>query len=140
VKFTSDNTATLTLQAAGGTLPLRIAENDDYEVHKLFGVSTKTMVNTHASKYATNGYGYADDKEPVTDIYVTGIDKANWGNDIKLEVQKDGVWYEITAKTGAPAAKLCVDPKFQWANEKVSIKSMYSKFTGWVSDPTVMWY
>ena len=140
VKFTSDNTATLTLQAAGGTLPLRIAENDDYEVHKLFGVSTKTMVNTHASKYATNGYGYADDKEPVTDILVTGIDKANWGNDIKLEVQKDGVWYEITAKTGDPAAKLCVDPKFQWANEKVSIKSMYSKFTGWVSDPTVMWY
>lgn len=140
VKFTSDNTATLTLQAAGGTLPLRIAENDDYEVHKLFGVSTKTMVNTHASKYATNGYGYADDKDPVTDILVTGIDKANWGNDIKLEVQKDGVWYEITAKTGDPAAKLCVDPKFQWANEKVSIKSMYSKFTGWVSDPTVMWY
>ena len=38
---------TITLQAAGGKLPLCIGElEDENEVHKLFGVNINTMVNT----------------------------------------------------------------------------------------------
>ena len=45
VTFTSDNTADITLIAAGGTLPLTVAGQ---EVHSKFGVNTDVMVNTGA--------------------------------------------------------------------------------------------
>ena len=142
VTFTSATTATITLKAAGGTLPLRVAGR---EVHKEFGdYPTTTMINTHAAKYATNGYGYADNV-PEVSFPVENIDRDENGKDILIEVQKqdeDGndKWYPITAEQGEPAAKLGVDPKFQWVDEKVSLKSVYDQVTGWVANPDVKWY
>ena len=52
------NKTTIILQAAGGKLPLRIGVLDDeHEVHKLFGVSLNTMVNTE---------DWTAHKDPVT--------------------------------------------------------------------------
>lgn len=134
--------ATITLRAAGGTLPLRVAGK---EVHKEFGdYPVTTMINTHAQKYATNGYGAADNV-PAVSFDVTGLDKTKRGNDILVEVQKTNdngqpEWYEITAKQGEPAAKIAVDPKFEWCLEKVSLKSKYTNFTKWVENPDFVWY
>lgn len=142
VTFTSETTATITLKAAGGTLPLRVA---GIEVHDKFGgYSVKTMINTHAAKYATNGYAYADNV-PEVSFDISGIDRNENGKDILVEVQKqdengNDKWYPITAEQGEPAAKLGVDPKFQWVDEKVSLKSVYDQFTGWVANPSVKWY
>ena len=41
---TVNGATVVTLQAAGGTMPLYIEDN---EVHELFGVSQSTMVNTY---------------------------------------------------------------------------------------------
>lgn len=142
VEFTSETTAKVTLRAAGGTLPLTV---DGHEVHAAFGVTdTKTMINTNADRILTDELkkqGYKAAEGLIADPFtVTGIQKSNWGEDIEVKVQKDGEWYSIDATVGGPTAKIGVSTKFQWPNEKQSIKSRYSGFTGWVTDPRLLWY
>lgn len=142
VKFTSSESATVTIVAAGGTLPLEVA---GHEVHEAFGVTDKkTMINTQAGRILTEelknqGYKAADGLKAQS-FTVNGIDRTKWGEDIPVRVQKDGQWYTIEATVGGPTAKIGVDPRFVWPNEKQSIKSKYEGFTGWVTDPTKLWY
>lgn len=142
VKFTSATSATVTIVAAGGTLPLEVA---GHEVHAAFGVSnTKTMINTKAARILTDelkkqGYQAADG-QTAQSFTVNGIDRTKWGEDIPVRVQKNGEWYTIEATVGGPTAKIGVDPRFNWPDEKQSIKSKYEGFTGWVTDPTKLWY
>lgn len=144
-----DTKATVTLRAAGGTLPLRIAGNDDYEVHKLFQKEVKCMINTNADKILTDelrkqGYTF-DNNVPAVSFEVTVQSKENRGNDILIEVQKadengNPVWYPIEAKQGQPAAKIAVDTKFEWCNEKQSLKDKYRNFVNWVQNKDYVWY
>ena len=145
VKFTSETTADVTLIAAGGTLPLTVAGE---EVHAKFGnYSTNTMINTNASAVAAKAnadagktlYAAVDNVARVT-FPVSGINKANNGNDIVVKVQKGGEWYTIEAKKGEPAAKFGCDPKVSHVSEQVSFKSVYDRFTGWVQNKNVQWY
>lgn len=145
VKFTSETTADVTLIAAGGTLPLTVAGQ---EVHAKFGnYSTNTMINTNAAAVAAkanaaagkNLYAAVDNVAPVT-FQVSGINRANNGNDIVVKVQKGGEWYTIEAKKGMPAAKFGCDPKVNYVNEQISFKAVYDKFTGWVQNKNVQWY
>jgi hypothetical protein len=145
VKFTSETTADVTLIAAGGTLPLTVAGQ---EVHAKFGnYSTNTMINTNAAAVAAKAnaaagktlYAAVDGVKPVT-FQVTGINRANNGNDIVVKVQKGGEWYDIEAKKGMPAAKFGCDPKVNYVNEQISFKAVYDKFTGWVANKNVQWY
>ena len=142
VEFTSETTAKVTIVAAGGTLPLEVA---GHEVHAAFGVSdTKTMINTKAARILTDelkkqGYKAADGLTAKS-FTVDGIDRTKWGEDIPVRVQKNGEWYTIEATVGGPTAKIGVDLRFNWPDEKQSIKSKYEGFTGWVTDPTKLWY
>lgn len=113
VKF--GNPAKLCLRAAGGTLPLRIAGNNDWEVHKLFKVGVKTMVNTAVGKHT--------ELEPVKFDYTGAISNGEEAKSIKLEVQKNGEWQELTAEIAEPAAKIAIpDTEADWNNERSSIK------------------
>ncbi len=120
--------AVLTLQAAGGTLPLRINEDNNLEVHKLFGVGVKEMVNTQAGP----------SKSPVTidatkgfNVTITTPEEAA---NLKIEVQKeDGTWYPLTAVKGEPASKLAVASSFKWLSERKSIKAEYPLFIDWAT-------
>jgi hypothetical protein len=131
--------ATIVLQAAGGTLPLRIAGNDDWEVHELFQVPVTTMVNTNWS-----GSNSAD-RDPVTltltnfgpyeteDAFLIGV-----RDDITLEVKKTlstgtAQWFPMTANQGEPAAKFAVDGKYQWLDERTNIKAQNGSFVDWVT-------
>ena len=145
VLFTSETTADVTLRAAGGTLPLRVAGE---EVHAKFGnYSTNTMINTNAARVANAAnaaagktlYAAVDNVDPVT-FSVSGINRNNNGNDIKVEVKKGDEWLEIKAEKGKPAAKFGCDPKVNWVNEQVSFKAVYDRFTGWVQNQNVQWY
>jgi hypothetical protein len=143
VHFTSNTAAVVTLRAAGGTLPLRFMRNDELEVHKLFGYgdNTSVMINTDATARGYQTDPEADHKEPVEFAIESGLDRdTNKGNDIIIEVKKNGVWYEITAVKGKPAAKLAVAPQFPWVMEKVPMTSVYDRFSGWVQNPDVRWY
>ena len=119
------------LQAAGAELPIAInGEYDRLEVHKMFGVGDKDMVNTNAPKGVK--------KDPVE---FSIIGKFYTAKDVKIEVKKaDGKWHELYAKTGDAACKIQVTTDFVWPNEQESIKVKYPKFVYWVKDPSVVWY
>ena len=118
-----DGNAYCSLLAAGGTLPLRIAGSDNLEVHSLFGVPVTEMVNTKA--------GHHNDYAPVPFV-LNGITDAQ---NIKLEVNKNGQWLEMTARQGQPAAKIAVPQSVGWCNERQGIN-----FGGWVQDVNYIWW
>ena len=127
------NTTTVTIQAAGGTLPLFV---DGREVHQLFaeanpdkGITTKTMINTNAS----NGVSGLN---PVT--FTIDHIVAPW--DIDVAVIKENNIISLKAETGSPASKIAVDPDFQWVDERTPILVVYPDFERYVQDTTVNWY
>lgn len=135
----SDTQAKIILCAAGGTLPLRIAGLDSWEVHSLFGVDTNVMVNTNW-KGANSATKDAVEVGTVSgDFTTTNFNNAAKG--IKLEVKKtvklaDGTtseeWCEMTAEKGEPAAKFGCKTTYHWMDERTSIKQKVEKFTDWV--------
>ena len=136
VKYDATN-AVVMLQAAGGTLKLRFGNGVDkaWEVHEVFGVEQKVMVNTHAEKIP--GTAYAT-KAPVRVELGYGINSAAEAKDkLIIEVFKNNEWCELTAETAEPAAKIAVDTDYQWLDERTSIKDVYPGFVSWVQNPSV---
>ena len=130
-----DANAVVMLRAAGGTLRLRFGNGDDkvWEVHELFGVEQKVMVNTHAE--VIPGAAHAT-KAPVRQELGYGISSAAEAKTkLKIEVFKNNEWCELTAETAQPAAKIAVDTDYQWLDERMSIKSVYPNFVSWVQNP-----
>jgi hypothetical protein len=126
VTYTSETTATITLQAAGGTLPLTVAGRN---VHDLFNAGETDMINT----------GAGVTRDPVS-FDITCIHKANRGRDIEIKVKKNGEWVELMANKGVAAAKIAVKPTFEWCEEYLDIQLKYPKFKEWVQDKDVIWY
>ena len=108
---------TITLLAAGGTLPLYVGGQ---EVHEMFGVSTKTMVNT----------GAGASKDPVS-FELDGTFNYNAKN-IVVQVEKEGVPVEITAERGMVASKIAVKPNYEWCKERQDIEAKYPVFGQYV--------
>ena len=130
-----DANAVVMLRAAGGTLMLRFGNGDDkvWEVHELFGVEQKVMVNTHAE--VIPGAAHAT-KAPVRQELGYGINSAAEAKTkLKIEVFKNNEWCELTAETAQPAAKIAVDTDYQWLDERMSIKEVYPNFVSWVQNP-----
>lgn len=109
---------TITLQAAGGTLPLYVGGQ---EVHEKFGVSTKTMVNT----------GEGARKDPVS--FVLDGTFEHDANNIVVQVEKEGEPMTITANRGRVASKIAVSPNYEWCTEKQDIVDKYPNFGKYVS-------
>ena len=127
VTFTSDNTADITLIAAGGTLPLTVAGQ---EVHKKFGVNTDVMVNT----------GAGPTKDHVT-FSIGGINRSQNGKDIEIAVEKNGEVFVLTAQKGVPASKIGVPHTFDYCSERQDISKKYPLFSTWVQNgPNVVWW
>ena len=133
---TADDYAKIKLLAAGGTLPLRIAQNDAWEVHKLFGVweegaVKQKMVNTGVAPER----GATCNPVDLTDILQMKIFNAAEANEkLTLEVFKNNAWQEMTAKKGEPACKLAVDDNFEILPERESIKGRYPLFVEWATE------
>ena len=117
--------AVLTLQAAGGTLPLRINGDDNLEVHKLFDADNAVNTGrlTRNAVVINSSLGFTKAINSPEDAYT-----------LKIEVFKDGEWQELTAEKGEPACKLAVDPSFKWLNEKKSIKKEFPLFLDWATN------
>lgn len=121
----------ITLQAAGGTLPLYLnANGKEYEVHECFGVSTATMVNTVAR----------NEKAPVT-IEIPGVALTASEIDIIIGDPATGK-RSLSAECGKAPGKICVKPNYDWTEEREGIGEKYKSFDKWVrgeiSDDT--WY
>lgn len=116
-----DGGAKIRIMAAGGTYPLRINGEDALEVHGLFEVSTKTMVNTFAGKKTD----YDPVIKTITGNFVNS-DNENDASLIKVEVNKGTGYIELTAPTGKVASKICVDPKVDWCDEYQDIDEKWN--------------
>ena len=119
----------ITLQAAGGKLPLRVGVLDDeHEVHNLFGVDVNTMVNTEE---------WTSHKAPVS-FFITG--EYTNAKDIKVWVKKGNDWCELKAEQGKAASKIGVPSTFKWVKELKDIEPIYTKFKDYVSNPSIKWW
>lgn len=127
----SDNlpATVITVRAAGGTLPLSIKIGDtEKEVHEALGVPTSTMVNTNNGTVS----------KPVAIFRLPAYKDLN--NDVKIYVKSGSSTYELTTNLGNAPAKICVETKYQWTDERQSIKAKYPEFTNYVKDTSVAWY
>lgn len=134
----TDDGADCILQAAGATLPIRINQDNNLEIHKMFQVERDVMVNTNAEQKGLKGAT----KEPVKFSLRGAFESIE---DIVIEVDKgdkqNPLWVKFFADPGQPACKIAVDdPKFKWPDERVSIKDVYPLFPDWVANPSVKWY
>ena len=127
--------AKITLQAAGGTLPLRINSTNGsggWEVHQAFKVPVNTMVNTNAkAKGLTNA-----DKAPVVlaEEFEGDFSKANFAKTVKsirVEVYKNKKWMLLEANQGVACCKFGCSIDKKWADERQNIDKKYS-FSEWV--------
>ncbi|MBP5798646.1 MAG: hypothetical protein J6W43_01885 [Prevotella sp.] len=135
------STATITLRAAGGTLPLKIGStngNGGFEVHEAFGnYPTTTMINTNW----TGSNGANDVTASPQTISFSATDEASFlaaVNAIRIEVRKtlpngQYQWFLITAEQGEPAGKFAVPTTVNWCSERSSIKGEYPLFVTWAT-------
>ena len=139
VTYLTATRAKITIQAAGGTMPIYIgSETPENEVHALFGVSHKTMVNTNREGYLNKNVAGVKTCEPVSiEIAVQSQDP----NDIPVTVQAaDGTTYSLSSNTGWPTQKICVPAETGWTNERVGIAEQYPRFSDWVSDSNIKFW
>jgi len=121
----------ITLWAAGGTKNLTVAGK---EVHELFGVPVKTMVNTAAP----NG---KDGLQPVIfriDLgATTDWNKVYDANEIKVYVEGT----ELKAEQGKAPQKVKVAKTTRWMKEMLIITSGYALFSEYATSNTPTdWY
>lgn len=137
-----DDNAKIILQAAGGTLPLRVNSTDGvggFEVHAKFGVETNVMVNTRWKGAA---------RVPAVDcgtITITGgFSEDNFYEtvrNIRVEVEKTGsdgdkVWVVLSApKDNTAPSKFGCPIDTDWVDERVFIDDIYT-FSEWVTGAT----
>ena len=114
----------VTVRAAGGTLPATVAGKD---IHELFGVSTKDMVNTGVKT------------APVAIFRIPQVINAK---DIKIMVGNDDGTWELKTATGAAPQKIVVPSTTRWNKEYKSIVNSYPDFRNYVQDANgfAKWY
>lgn len=158
VELPSPGKVKITLQAAGGTLPLTVGDpttelqsptmemqkdsqgNDmeevmKYEVHRLFKVATTTMVNTNAAGGANRDAVSFEIDNPSSSSDIIVI-----ANAIPIRVYKGGQWIElakavpVSGNATITASKVAVDGTFGWCAERVNItqdpRYQYASYKG----------
>lgn len=114
----------ITLQAAGGTLPLTVA---GIEVHDAFGVGIKDMVNTGTGIVKdTYTFEALEKYNSLIEIPVIVMHNANATN-----MQSYAI--ELKAEIGKAPQKICVPTSFKWPKEYKSIEDAYPGFKNWVN-------
>ena len=139
VTYLTATRAKITIQAAGGTLPIYIgSETPENEVHALFGVHHKTMVNTNREGFLNKNVANVVTRKPVSiEIAVQSQNP----DEIPVRVQAaDGSTYLLSSNTGWPTQKICVPAGTEWTNERVGIADQYPRFSGWVSDSDIKFW
>ena len=106
----------VTVRAAGGTLPATVAGKD---IHELFGVSTKDMVNTGIK---------------TAPVAIFRIPQVNNAKDIHIMVGNDGGTWELKTATGAAPQKILVPSTTRWSKEYKNIVKSYPDFEKYVQN------
>lgn len=116
---------TLRLICAGGTLPLKVMEQ---EVHGLFGETAPNAQGLYRM-YNTGAGPNVDPVEFTIDGTFTTPEQIK---NIIIKVYKNGSWMELKATTGEAACKILVDDTFKPVVERRNIADENKKFTNYV--------
>lgn len=126
---------TIILLAAGGTLPLSVAES--YEVHNVLGGNpTSTIINTIGVGDESYGNSY------VTHAPVTIGTDFNYSSIVEIPIwvrYGNGEVLKLTAEQGWAPHKILVPIGTKWAKERVKIDSAYGDFMNYVSYSEDCW-
>lgn len=135
-------TAKITLQAAGGTIPVRVGINDDaHEAHGLFGVPTNTPVNV--GEGATRAavifqYNFQSTRKNSSNIYeFNAIDvpvyvPSRAVADASLIGETGEEFFNLSADAGKAPQKFACPNSTKWTGERKKITLAYSNFEKWV--------
>jgi hypothetical protein len=121
--------------AAGGTLPLTVAGK---EVHEIFEVGTKTMVNTQPNAHNATK---TDKQEFVIDqAYPSYKDiPVMVGVDANANPMTNEGMTTLKAEKGAAPQKIAVDTNFYWCDEREQIETRYNNFDEYVGNSATLW-
>ena len=104
VEFLSDSEALITLQAAGGVIPICIGD-EDHEAHKLFGHYAEESVN------AGSGNSKAD---PVSFTLKGDFKGMAINIPIKVKGREETEWFELATEKGKVPLKIAVPTTYDW--------------------------
>lgn len=127
VAIDTEGKAHCILQAAGATLKIRVNKDDNLEVHKLFDVGEKEMVNTNKGPK----------KDPVEFVLDGPFSSVR---DVPIHVYRQNTWMELRAPKAQAASKIAVPADFVWPDERVSIKEKYPDFPRYAKDNIDEWW
>lgn len=150
IKYESNHLCTITVQAAGGTLPLQmkygdllLEKNELSEIHALFGANVNQPVNVAAQ---TNGVtksafswvlafnGHQSDAQFDYEINEDLVDFSQ----INVYKNEEGAeWIPIGYKNGTAPYKFAVPEGTRWLKEFQNVIWGYPSFDDWVANPTV---
>lgn len=143
--------AEITLQAAGGTLPLTVAE---CEVHAAFGVGITTMVNTRDDNSTAFG-SYVNEKPAVflgeftpSQLFPPSEDDPGKQDtdpilaiDIPIVVQYDNAVNILGSSLGGAPAKIFVpNHTTRWSVERKLMTLAYPRFADYVQNKDIKWW
>ena len=155
VQYSADE-ATITVRAAGGTIPIgiyygdtQLKKGDEGEIHTLFGSAITTPVNVNGGddnkasivfklKFSTSNTTdtYYDGQNNVKYAYYSQ-DKFNMQNiQVKVQHTTNAEWVTLANIDGQSPLKICVPQSVKWTQECKGIETAYSGFRRWVGNPT----
>lgn len=147
VKYETKNDKTeavVTLQAAGGTLPVYIGvegnggsvQTKEYEIHERFGVATNVPVNVGTQLNGGKSCPVSIIRFDVSHLTSGKTDP----NNIFIRVEGHGLASKepvvLTGEAGKIPQKICVPTTVGWTKELEDIQDAYPFFNKWVSDAT----
>lgn len=158
---TQGNEITITVQAAGGTVPIsmwygttqlmKVANNgvNTGEIHTLFGAPIQTPVNVNGPgvekapivfkllfNNTQDNPTYYDGSSNVSYAYYTS-DKFNFQSiQVKVKHTTNAEWVTLDNIDGGAPVRFCVPNTVNWTREDQWIENAYPGFRAWVGNPT----
>ncbi len=141
-------TAKITLQAAGGTIPVRVGVNDEaHEVHRLFNVATNVPVNVNAAGGVKRAavifqYEFQAKKNSYNNYEFNAVDvpiyvPSRTGADASLIGNTGANFFELTAEAGKAPQKFGCPNSTKWTQEFKKITEAYGEFESWVRNGAI---
>lgn len=158
---------TITVQAAGGTLPIELyygekgkggtllKKGEVSEMHELFNAKLSEPVNVNAPNGVSRTpivFKLKFNTSNTTDTYYNGSENVRYdyySSDERFDLQKVNIyvyheeladWVTIGNIDGAAPYKICVPGTLKWPFENQHIDWAYPSFKEWVANPTNLFW
>ena len=150
VKYEANHLCTITVQAAGGTLPLQmkygdllLQKNGQSEIHALFGANVKQPVNVAAPNVGVTKAAFSwvlafnGHQSDAHFDYAINEDLVDFSQINVYKNEEGAEWIPIGYKNGTAPYKFAVPQDTRWLKEFQNVIWGYPSFDEWVANPTI---